>query len=577
MAAAKHIFSVFRPFHPAACEEPPYHEWVQGAAKRQAEQEAAQKAAADLQIKEATLSAEDRKERIRLRREAELAEQAEQARLRALANELALRPTDPNIIPTMAIDPSAPKRSDVFMDDPPIWVVPFARFRRHGRLPVYPECIVPLTSVDLSTSLFVFLSHAWVEIPGKVLTRRLVRKEVKEEKVEVDISGFYFDGEIDESSDDEESTAPAPAPAERPLTPDGATKGFTLPDTFSNTKWELLCEAIERLLPHYAPEMDQVYLWLDVSCVPSEHEAEAEAEASRLGLPWGDDGGDVQSEMTSGSDSDSGEQGEGEGEGDEEKTAKTQESKSRGRDGRRTAASSHTNSTANSTANSTVGGRVSGAAPLNTNRTSVETGPYPINRTYPRKAAGAVGVGVIGTAAAATATATATTRAVGTSASASASASVCSTATTATTATAGAVETATRNGSSKPNPTATFVPRGSKPLTKQEIRQNNRERDNDPDVSIGKQLNMSSMSRWGLLLFDRVMMYMDCMLTVVPDEGYRDEPWALSNSGLGMHCDYKAKNWQRYLSRRWCRLEMSYCANIPLLPEEEYQVCMYVM
>ena len=213
MAAAKDIFSVFRPFHPAACAEPPYHEWVQGAAQRKAEQEAAEKAAADLISKEAALSAEERTERIRSRRETEEAEKAEAARLLALANELALRLTDPNTIPTMAIDPTDPKRSEVVMDDPPIWLVPFSSFCRHGRLPVYPECTVPLSSVDLSNSLLVFLSHAWVELPGQVLTRRLVRKEVKEEKVKVDLSGFYFDGEVEESSEDEESVAPVGAHA----------------------------------------------------------------------------------------------------------------------------------------------------------------------------------------------------------------------------------------------------------------------------------------------------------------------------------------------------------------------------
>lgn len=540
MADAKKIFSVFRPFHPASCEEPPYHEWIQGEAKRQVEQEAADKAAAELAAKEASLTSADRLARLRKRREAEEAEKVEKARLLALANELAAHPTDPNIIPTMSIDVSDPKRSEVVMDDPPIWLVPFERFKRHGQLPVYPELVVPLTSVDLPNSFLVFVSHAWVELPGRVLQRRLVRKEVKEEKKKVDLTGFYFDGVQEDSSSEEDEGAVAPV--QRPKTPEGATKALTMPDTFSNSKWELLCEAIQKTMLHYAPEMEKAYLWIDVACVPSEHVAAAEAEAKRQGLKFGPD--DIESDLSSDSDSGS--------EDEEKKKKEEEEEEKKKKEEADLATSTSTGGRVNPNAvplkrnrgdthqGGAIGNGDNRAAPLPSKR-SIETGPT--KTTFARKAAGTVGV-------------------LGTAGSAGGAA--------ADTAEAGV-------GAESGETIPVFVPKGPKPLSKQEIRKNNRERDNDPDVSIGKQLNSSSMSQWGLLLFDRVMMYMDCMLTVVPDEGFADEPWALSNSGLGMHYDYKAQNWQRYLSRRWCRLEMSYCSNIPFLPEEEYQVCVYVL
>jgi len=318
-----------------------------------------------------------------------------------------------------------------------------------------------------------------------------------------------------------------------------------MPDTFSNSKWELFCEAIQRMIPQYAPEMDQVYVWLDVACVPSEHVARAEAEAKRLGLKFGEGTGVLPEDTSDGSSSSDGDgdgdrdrDGVGDGGTDREKKLQKEEESKRERED----------------------GRVATAAAAATR--AIDAGPG--KATYARKAAGTTGV--LGTAA--------TAGTVGTSAAPTGTVRTASSATTAGLATASGTP-ADGPGKLKADPAA-FVPKGPKPPTKQEIRQQNRERGNDPDVSLGKQLNMSSMSQWGLLLFDRVMMYMDCMLTVVSDEGYRAEPWALSNSGLGMHYDYKAKNWQRYLSRRWCRLEMAYCANIPFLPEEEYQVCMYV-
>ena len=69
----------------------------------------------------------------------------------------------------------------------------------------------------------------------------------------------------------------------------------------------------------------------------------------------------------------------------------------------------------------------------------------------------------------------------------------------------------------------------------------------------------------GLLMLDRIMQRCDCLLTVIVDKEYKDTPWTLSMSGEGLHRDYQSREWKRYLTRRWCRLEMAYGSNVPFL------------
>jgi hypothetical protein len=196
MSEANKVLSVFRPVHSAVFSEPPYHEWVQGQARAKALQEAEEKAKADLAHREVHLSRQERLEREKEREDAANSAMLEKKRLELLANSAKIVVIeDEQIIPTMAIDVTQPKRSEVQIDDPPIFVVSFNSFKAHGKLPVYPECVVPLATVDMERSLIVFLSHAWVELPGKTLSRRIIVPK-KKEKPAVDTSSFYFDGVV---------------------------------------------------------------------------------------------------------------------------------------------------------------------------------------------------------------------------------------------------------------------------------------------------------------------------------------------------------------------------------------------
>ena len=241
---------------------------------------------------------------------------------------------------------------------------------------------------------------------------------------------------MEESSDEDAITA-----SERPPTPDGCSKGFTIPDNFSGGKWELICEALHSLMNSYTTEIEELYVWMDVCCVASDTMLAESAES------------DASSD-------------------EEEPLAR-----------------------------------------LETQSLS--------NRNHQSAAA-------------------------------------------VTTSTSG--ESVANEISNK------FQQYKEKQLQKEKLKEHKKQRskDRDPNRSLGKQLNQQSMQQWGLIMFDRIMRYMDCMLTVVLDDSYVAKPWALTNSGYGLHQDYKASGWHRFLSRRWCRLEMAYCANVPLLPEKSY-------
>ncbi len=260
-------------------------------------------------------------------------------------------------IPTMCIDPSDPILKTNSFQDPVTYLIDLEDLRVHERFPAFDHDVVTKsTEVDISNALVIFLSHAWVEIPMHVKSRRQERKEIKAGKV--DLTEYWIDGAIEESSSDEEVVAER----KRPKTPDGCIKAITMMDTFSQDKWKLTVEATDKIKEVYAPEMDKVYLWVDYCCL------------------------------------DPGE-------------------------------------------------------------------------------------------------------------------------------------------------------------------------DSTNDNSLGERLNIGATH--GLLMLDRIMKLCDCVLTVVVDKEYKDNPWHLSQSGKGLHKDYQSREWKRYLSRRWCRLEMAYGSNVPL-PETEY-------
>ncbi len=359
MADSKDLVSVFRPLHHEAFIEPPYHEWMQGQ-RDKAKLDAEAKVRADAALRKLKLK-EEKEAEIRRRKEEETHKEEEEEILR--------EKFDPQRIPSMNIDPANPKLPENNVPDPDIYLVHIDQFKASNGFPKFPDRTVKLREININNSLLVFLSHAWIQLPGRKINRRMIRKP-KVEKEKVDISGFYFDGVVDESSDEEEVIS-------RPTTPDQCSKSVTIVDTFVETgqkggkKWKLYCEALDHMLKEFAPDMFDVYIWMDYCCVPQ---------------------------------------------------------------------------------------------------------PEPLD---PK----------------------------------------------------------------------------------------------DPDVTLGQRLNEMIMKEWKMLCFDRIMTYMDCMLTCILDDDYIHDPWTLKNSGEGLHKDYAngAKNWKRYLSRRWCRTEMSYAAFIPFPHEDEYQ------
>lgn len=67
---------------------------------------------------------------------------------------------------------------------------------------------------------------------------------------------------------------------------------------------------------------------------------------------------------------------------------------------------------------------------------------------------------------------------------------------------------------------------------------------------------------------DEIMECCDCLLTPIFDDKTRSTSFESRN----LYEDYHAKNWNEgpkaYLTRSWCRLEMFYAANVPIVQEE---------
>jgi hypothetical protein len=65
---------------------------------------------------------------------------------------------------------------------------------------------------------------------------------------------------------------------------------------------------------------------------------------------------------------------------------------------------------------------------------------------------------------------------------------------------------------------------------------------------------------------DMIMKIADCIFTPIVDPDWQE--WELGNY-VDIYEEYKAKNWNdgnfAYVNRGWCRVEMFYAANIPLL------------
>lgn len=71
--------------------------------------------------------------------------------------------------------------------------------------------------------------------------------------------------------------------------------------------------------------------------------------------------------------------------------------------------------------------------------------------------------------------------------------------------------------------------------------------------------------------FDFIMGICDCIFTPLFDPNH--ENWDLVPTNAGFFEDYKAENWSAhdhsYLNRAWCRLEMYYGANLPVLLDSD--------
>lgn len=258
------------------------------------------------------------------------------------------------LLPTMRIDPSLPRLEKDFVNDQTIYLVDFDDFKAHGSIPKYPEYAQKSIDVNISTSLVVFISHTWIVLPKRANNRRNRRLKRKEKRSEVDLADFYFDGEEDLSSEEEDL---------RPQTPRGCDKENTHIDTFGHDKHQLCVEALQKIKDDFAPDMDHIYIWMDYCCVDQ-----------------------------------------------------------------------------------------------NIDKTNIYTS------------------------------------------------------------------------------------------------------------SVGDSLNVGS-GQEQLLLLDRIVKLSDCILTVLYDKEYLHDPWKLERSGDGLHEDYKARAWRRYLNRRWCRIEMAYGATVPIVKE----------
>ena len=143
------------------------------------------------------------------------------------------------LLPCWAIDTSLPKLEADKIKDPSIYLVELDDLKDHGGFPEFPKCAKRLSEIkNIDDAFIVFLSHTWISIPKKMKSRRLERQPEKEKSDTEKYAGM-FEGEVDESSEEEVE--------ERPSTPDACTKEYTIVDTLSGDKYRLYTEALERM------------------------------------------------------------------------------------------------------------------------------------------------------------------------------------------------------------------------------------------------------------------------------------------------------------------------------------------
>lgn len=164
------------------------------------------------------------------------------------------------LLPCWTIDTSLPKLEADKIRDPTIYVVEFNELKGFGSFPEFPSCARRLDEMNnLDDAFIVFLSHAWISVPKKMKSRRLDRLPQQKEKVDTTQYIGMFEGEVDESSEEEVE--------ERPSTPDACTKEYTIVDTLAGDKYRLYVEALEKMKGECAPEMATMYIWMDYCCL----------------------------------------------------------------------------------------------------------------------------------------------------------------------------------------------------------------------------------------------------------------------------------------------------------------------
>ena len=71
---------------------------------------------------------------------------------------------------------------------------------------------------------------------------------------------------------------------------------------------------------------------------------------------------------------------------------------------------------------------------------------------------------------------------------------------------------------------------------------------------------------------NKIIELCDCILTPIYEDNTSLSAWSLSKSNHSWFEDYKAAAWNSgpysYLNRAWCRVEMLYAANIPIIPKQ---------
>lgn len=74
-----------------------------------------------------------------------------------------------------------------------------------------------------------------------------------------------------------------------------------------------------------------------------------------------------------------------------------------------------------------------------------------------------------------------------------------------------------------------------------------------------------------LKLLDKIVQVCDCIFTPIVDKKHKE--WEYSNDGWSFFTGYKSEAWNgnnfSYLNRGWCRVEMFYAANIPVLDDTQ--------